>query len=234
MSLNWSKRRPVYEPWYARLDRDPFAREATNTIRHGVRPPPAKPAKPELVTRPAVKTAPKPHTVAPGALCRKYALRTSDVEKARAALTGVTKAMIWCDGGCAPKNPGTMGMGVVILSDEVRVEFFGGGGRGTNNAAELAAAIMALEAIPDGCRTTVIAESTYLVDGMTKWRHGWRQCDFKRSGVDIPNADRWRKLDALAAGRSIAWKWVRGHNGDPMNGLADKLAVLGRTGGRHE
>ncbi|WP_407122855.1 ribonuclease H [Bradyrhizobium sp. STM 3561] len=225
--LNWNKRRPIYEPWYARLDRDPFARDASKIIRHGVQPSAAKPAKPARPKQPA-KTAIKPFLMATGAFAGKPKLRTSDAVKAREALARVAEARIWCDGGCAPTNPGTVGMGAVILAEGIRVELFGGGWRGTNNAAELAAAILALEALPYGCPATVVADSQYLVNGMLKWRHGWRQRDFKRDGGDIPNADRWRKLDALAQRGSLKWVWQRGHCGEPGNELADRLAALGR------
>lgn len=229
--MNWAKRRPTFEPWYARLDRDPFGREATNLVRHGVLPSPkqAKPAKPKL---PPIRTPLERPMVPASALAPKYALRTGDLAKAREALSGAVEAVVYCDGSAAPKNPGVIGAGAVILAGGVRVELYGGGWRGTNNAAELEAAIMALTVLPDECRATVTSDSQYLILGMQKWRHSWRARGFKKNGADIPNADRWRKLDAMAAGRSIAWQWIRGHNGDAMNNLADTLAALGRTGGR--
>lgn len=229
--MRWDKRRPVYEPWYARLDRDPFGRDATNHARHGALPSP-KQAKPPRPESPPIRTPVERPTVAAGALARKYALRTGDLVKAREALSGAVEATIYCDGSAAPTNPGVIGAGVVILAGGVRVELYGGGWRGSNNAAELEAAILALAVLPVDCRATVIADSTYLVNGMTNWRHGWRTRDFKKNRSDIPNADRWRQLDTLASGRSITWRWIRSHNGHPMNELADKLAALGRTGGR--
>ncbi|PPQ16338.1 hypothetical protein CV770_26705 [Bradyrhizobium sp. AC87j1] len=232
--LDWNKRRPVYEAWYSRLDRSPFEREATNLARHGVlrsvkRANKPKQAKPNKAP---VKMPLERPSVSAGALAPKYALRTGDLVRARAALSGAAEATVHCDGSAAPTNPGIVGAGAVIVTDDIRIELHRGGWRGTNNMAELEAAIMAIEALPDGCRATVIADSQYLILGMQKWRHSWRTRDFKKNGGDIPNADRWRKLDALASERAIAWKWIRGHKGDAMNELADRLAALGRTGGR--
>ena len=228
--MRWDKRRPMFRPWYDR-DLNPFEREATNLARHGVLPSlkQAKPAKPKL---PPIRAPLERPMVPASALAPKHALRTGDLNKARAALSGAVDAVIYCDGSAAPKNPGIVGAGAVILAGGVRVELYGGGWRGSNNAGELAAAIMALEALPDGCRATVTSDSQYLIIGMQKWRHSWRTRGFKRNGLDIPNADRWRKLDAMTMGRSITWQWIRGHNGDPMNELADKLAALGRANGR--
>lgn len=226
--MRWDKRRPVYRPWYDR-DVNPFERRAV-THRQDVRPK-AKPNRTELKSEP-VRTPLERPTVAAGALVPHRAIRTDDLDKARAALSGAADFTIYCDGSAAPKNPGIAGFGAVLLAGGVRVELYGGGWRGSNNAAELEAAIMALAVLPVACRATVIADSTYLVNGMTKWRHGWRTRDFKKNGSDIPNADRWRQLDTLASGRSITWRWIRSHNGHAMNELADKLAALGRTGGR--
>lgn len=123
--MRWDKRRPVFRPWYDR-DLNPFEREATNFARHGVLPSPkqAKPAKPKL---PPIRTPLERPTVAGGALAPKYALRTGDLAKAREALSGAVEAVVYCDGSAAPKNPGIVGAGAVILAGGVRVELYGGG-----------------------------------------------------------------------------------------------------------
>ncbi|MDO9385032.1 MAG: ribonuclease H [Hyphomicrobiaceae bacterium] len=138
-----------------------------------------------------------------------------------------TEAVVFCDGSASP-NPGVEGLGAVIVTSAGRVELYNGGGRGTNNTAELGAALLALEALPAQCRVVVYSDSQYLVYGMTKWVAGWRRKGFVRGGEPIPNADLWRRLDSLNSGRAISWGWVRGHNGNRGNELADKLATLGR------
>ncbi len=59
---------------------------------------------------------------------------------------------IWCDGACAPTNPGPCAWGSVIQSpDETRTEHFGFiQAMGTNNIAELTAAIESLRKTPEG------------------------------------------------------------------------------------
>jgi ribonuclease HI len=122
-----------------------------------------------------------------------------------------------------------MGLGAVLVITGGRVELYAGGMDGTNNAAELAAAHMALEALPAGCRVTLYADSQYLIFGMSKWIDGWRRKNFQRGGMDIPNADLWRALDVLNSRRSIRWEWLRGHCGNRGNEIADQLATLGRA-----
>ena len=41
------------------------------------------------------------------------------------------------------------------------------------------------------------------------------------------NRELWQKLDALNAGHSVQWRWVKGHSGDPGNERADRLANKG-------
>lgn len=230
--MRWDKRRPVYRPWYDQ-DVNPFEGKAVHLARHGVLPSVKKAKKPNRAKpKPALVRMPEEQlVVAAGTLAPNHVLRTGDIAKARETLSGVVEAAIWCDGSAAPKNPGIVGAGAVILAGRVRVELHRGGWHGSNNMAELEAAVMALEALPDGCRVVVTSDSQYLIFGMQKWRHNWRARDFKKNGADMPNADRWRKLDALASERSIAWQWIRGHAGNAMNELADKLAALGRSNG---
>jgi len=74
---------------------------------------------------------------------------------------------------------------------------------------------------------TVVSDSTYVVkcfqDGWWKgWeRNGWRNAKKQ----PVANADRWRELIALVNSGDVTFRWVKGHSGDPMNDLVDRLAV---------
>jgi len=78
---------------------------------------------------------------------------------------------------------------------------------------EVLAAIKGLEQVPPGAEVTVHSDSQYLVNTMTR---SWRR---------QANQDLWERLDAVAGDRRVTWKWVRGHNGLPLNEAADRLAV---------
>jgi ribonuclease HI len=43
----------------------------------------------------------------------------------------------------------------------------------------------------------------------------------------VKNEDLWRRLDDLAGGHEIHWRWVRGHTGNEGNERADQLANEG-------
>ena len=137
----------------------------------------------------------------------------------------------YTDGGCSG-NPGPGGWGVVLQAqdgDEIVKdrELSGGEAETTNNRMELTAAIMALETLERASRVTVVTDSTYVRDGITKWIHGWKRNGWKTSAKkDVKNADLWIRLDAAAARHDVVWDWVKGHAGHEQNERADKLATV--------
>jgi ribonuclease HI len=128
------------------------------------------------------------------------------------------------DGACKG-NPGPGGRGAVIRSGAREKDISGGENPTTNNRMELMAAIKALEALKRPCRVTLSTDSKYVMDGLTKWIHGWRKNGWKTADrKPVKNADLWQELVAASSPHQIDWQWVKGHNGHPDNERADKLA----------
>ena len=93
---------------------------------------------------------------------------------------------------------------------------------------ELLAAIRAIEALKRPSRVRLHTDSTYLRDGITRWIEGWKANGWKTAAKKpVKNVDLWQRLDALAAGHEIEWRWVKGHAGHPDNERADALARTG-------
>ena len=137
---------------------------------------------------------------------------------------------IWTDGACSG-NPGPGGWGVLLIAREgERVlkerELSGGEPETTNNRMELMAAITALETLSDAARITVVTDSAYVKDGITKWVHGWKRNGWKKKG-GLKNAELWQRLDAARDRHDVTWEWVKGHAGHPENERADELARQG-------
>ena len=136
----------------------------------------------------------------------------------------------YTDGGCSG-NPGPGGWGVVMQAIEggevvKERELSGGEAQTTNNRMELMAAIQALEALKAESEITIVTDSTYLRDGITKWIHGWKRNGWKTAAKkDVKNADLWQRLDAVQARHRVSWDWVKGHAGHEQNERADKLAT---------
>ena len=136
----------------------------------------------------------------------------------------------YTDGACSG-NPGPGGWGALLIAREGdRVvkerELSGGEAETTNNRMELLAAITALETLDRPTRITVVTDSAYVKDGITKWIHGWKRNGWKKKG-GLKNVELWQRLDAAAARHDVTWEWVKGHAGHPENERADELARAG-------
>jgi len=73
------------------------------------------------------------------------------------------------------------------------------------------------------------SDSTYVVNCFRdRWYEGWLRRGWKNSQRQpVANRDLWEPLLDLVIPRldEISWVWVKGHSGDPMNDLVDRLAV---------
>jgi len=139
-------------------------------------------------------------------------------------MTELSHVEIATDGACKG-NPGPGGWGVLIRMGSREKELSGGEKLTTNNRMELMAAIEGLNALKRPCRVTLSTDSRYVMDGLTKWIHGWRKNGWKTADKKpVKNAELWQALIDAAAPHRVEWVWVKGHAGHPDNERADKLA----------
>lgn len=111
---------------------------------------------------------------------------------------------------------------------------------GTNNTAELNAAIHCLERIvtePDFKDTALIVvrqDAKYVVDGHNVYMPNWLNKDFiRRDGTPVPNGDLWRRFHSITSqikdlGVHVHFEWVKGHGTCIGNNSADELATAAR------
>lgn len=140
--------------------------------------------------------------------------------------------LIYCDGACSGNGRADAagGWGVVITEGEGLLLGHGGQAASTNNRMELTAAIEALRQLDNKASALLRTDSQYVIKGCSEWRAGWQRKGMKNSkGEAVVNPDLWHALWAEVDLRKVGWQWVRGHNGDPGNELADSLAVRGTT-----
>ncbi len=136
---------------------------------------------------------------------------------------------IYTDGACKG-NPGPGGWGVLLRSSDSQKQLFGGAMETTNNRMEMQAVIEALKALKRPCKVVLHVDSQYVLKGMTEWLPSWKARGWRTASKEpVKNADLWQELDVLVnhGPHDISWRWVRGHNGDPGNELADELANKG-------
>ena len=133
----------------------------------------------------------------------------------------------YTDGACRG-NPGPGGWGVVLRASGEQKEMFGGEPATTNNRMEMLAAITALETLKQPCEVRLYTDSQYVLKGMTEWLAGWKARGWKTADrKPVKNVDLWQRLEQAAASHRVQWVWVRGHDGNPGNELADQLANRG-------
>ena len=127
--------------------------------------------------------------------------------------------------GSSIGNPGPGGWGAVIVQRNERREMSGAFPWTDISEMELLAAVEALHSIPAGARIELYSDSELLIHGMRGlvfcWRdQGWRN----RRGARLQHRDLWTQLMRLDSELRIEWRWLRGHNGHPLQTRADALA----------
>jgi ribonuclease HI len=134
---------------------------------------------------------------------------------------------IFSDGACRG-NPGPGGWGALLRYREHEKTLHGGEPNTTNNRMELTAILRAMQKLPDGAEATIFSDSQYCVNGLTVWKNGWKRRNWMKQGKAIPNRDLWMLLDAQQCRVRARFEWVRGHDGNPGNERADRMAEAAR------
>lgn len=105
---------------------------------------------------------------------------------------------IYTDGSCFP-NPGKMGYAALLVYEGNKKLVTGNSGNetGTNNQAEIMAAIIGLDALRQSCEVLIITDSQYLANiGNGVWQ--------PKSNFEI-----LQKLEAAEHTHEITFRWVR-------------------------
>jgi len=142
------------------------------------------------------------------------------------------KLYAYTDGACSG-NPGPGGWGVLLLAKQddniIKTRSLSGGAaETTNNQMELTAAIMALEALDKPSKITIVTDSSYVKDGITKWIFGWKKNGWKTSAKKaVKNEELWKRLEKATNQHDVNWEWIKGHAGHIENEQADELARNG-------
>jgi len=92
---------------------------------------------------------------------------------------------------------------------------------------EINAVLEAVRAHPTG-HLHVVSDSTYVVNCFRdEWWKGWIARGWVTSArKPVVSRDLWEPLVTLVQERGdVSFRWVKGHSGDEMNDLVDRLAV---------
>ena len=136
----------------------------------------------------------------------------------------------YTDGSCSP-NPGPGGFSVIEVSvkdgqpvmQPVRLGF---DKDSTNIRMEGQALIAALEHA-NGLECEIYTDSEFWINVITKWSLAWEANGWQKKG-GIKNLDIVQEVCPLYRKSKAQLTWVRGHNNDPGNEMADEWANKAR------
>ena len=116
---------------------------------------------------------------------------------------------VYVDGAYSPLiNAG--GIGIVFENNSHYLKKYT---NTTNQRMELMAAIVALESIIHPTEVNIYSDSAYLVKSMNE---NWK----KKANLDL-----WNRLEkAISKHNKVTFNWVKGHDTNELNNLADRLA----------
>jgi ribonuclease HI len=132
------------------------------------------------------------------------------------------------DGSASP-NPGPGGYAVIHNKQPVAL---GSENGDTTNIRMEGLAIMAALKHANGAPCQIYTDSEFWINVITKWSLAWEANGWKKKGGEIKNLDIVREVVPLYRSANAELIWVRGHNGDEGNELADVWANKAREGAR--
>tara|TARA_B100001105_G_scaffold238121_1_gene215103 strand:- start:178 stop:603 length:426 start_codon:yes stop_codon:yes gene_type:complete len=132
-------------------------------------------------------------------------------------------AVYYTDGSCSP-NPGPGGFAVIR---DMQPLIVGHDLQSTNIRMEGSALIAAMKDAA-GSECVIYTDSEFWINVITKWAPGWAAKDWKKKGGEIKNLDLVQEAYAVYGQSKATLTWVRGHEGDAGNELADEWANRAR------
>ncbi len=129
----------------------------------------------------------------------------------------------YTDGSCSP-NPGPGGFAVI---KDMKPWIVGHELISTNIRMEGKALIAALlDAKGEKCE--IFSDSEFWINVITKWAPGWAAKGWIKKGGEIKNLEIVKEVYELYGQSNAILTWVRGHEGDTGNEMADEWANKAR------
>lgn len=135
--------------------------------------------------------------------------------------------VFYTDGSASP-NPGPGGYAVIENGQPVAL---GSEDGTTTNIRMEGMALIAAMRLSIDFQCQIYTDSEFWINTLTKWAPGWEAKGWTKKG-GIKNLDLVQEAYALYQASLAELIWVRGHNGDENNELADEWANKARAGAR--
>jgi ribonuclease HI len=129
----------------------------------------------------------------------------------------------YTDGSCSP-NPGPGGFAVI---KDMKPAFMGHELSSTNIRMEGRALIAAMKDAA-GTECQIFSDSEFWINVITKWAPGWESRGWQKKGGEIKNLEIVKEAVEVYKQSKATLIWVRGHEGDTGNEMADEWANKAR------
>jgi ribonuclease HI len=133
----------------------------------------------------------------------------------------------YTDGSASP-NPGPGGFSVI---KELQPHILGSEEGETTNIRMEGKAILAALHDAAGEQCEIFTDSEFWINVITKWAPSWEAKGWKKRGGEIKNLDIVQEVYPLYQKSNATLTWVRGHEGDIGNEMADEWANKARENG---
>lgn len=130
----------------------------------------------------------------------------------------------YTDGSASP-NPGPGGYAVI---KDLVPHILGSEPGETTNIRMEGRAILAALKDANGAECQIYTDSEFWINVITKWSIAWEKNGWKKKGGEIKNLDLVKEICPLYRQSQATLIWVRGHNNDQGNELADEWANKAR------
>lgn len=130
--------------------------------------------------------------------------------------------IIYYTDGSASPNPGPGGFAVIKNGQPYIIG--GEPARETTNIRMEGLAIKTALEDANGEPCQIFTDSEFWINVITKWASGWEAKGWKKKGGEIKNLDIVQQVYPLYKQSKATLTWVRGHEGDEGNELADQWA----------
>ena len=134
----------------------------------------------------------------------------------------------YTDGSASP-NPGPGGFAVIR---DLKPRVLGSEEGITTNIRMEGMALVAALKDANGEPCEIYTDSEFWINVITKWAPGWESKGWKKKGGEIKNLDIVQEVYPLHKQSNAKLIWVRGHEGDEGNEMADAWANKARQGER--
>lgn len=132
-------------------------------------------------------------------------------------------SVYYTDGSCSP-NPGPGGF--AVIKDLQPIIYGYSQGQSTNIRMEATALICAIKNAESS--DIIYTDSQFWIDVVTKWAPNWEKNNWTKKNGPIKNLDLVQEIFELYKNFEGKLEWVRGHEGDEGNELADEWANKAR------